>query len=88
MVDRFVHEGCRVIILDLNRLKGEAKAKAAENVRYVFGDVTARDTWEHVLSIAQKEYGRIDVVINNAGINHVASMSLWSERRNADGRHG
>lgn len=67
IVDRFSKEGCKVIFLDVNRVKGEAKAKSDQNLHFIFGDVALRETWEQALSVAQTEYGRIDVVVNNAG---------------------
>jgi 3-oxoacyl-[acyl-carrier protein] reductase len=67
IVDRFSKEGCKVLFIDLNKAKGEAKAEGNQNLHFIFGDVTLRETWEKALSIAQKEYGKIDVVINNAG---------------------
>lgn len=67
IVDRFSKEGCKVIILDINKVKAEAKTKSDPNLHFVFGSVSHRETWEQALSLAQTLYGRIDVVINNAG---------------------
>lgn len=67
IADRFLHEGCTVVLLDLNREKGEAKAGCDSNVHFLYGDVAHRETWEKALVVAREKYGRIDVVINNAG---------------------
>lgn len=67
IADRFLHEGCSVILLDLNREKGEAKAGCDPNVHFLYGDVAYRETWEKALVVAREKYGRVDVVINNAG---------------------
>ncbi|OBT78910.1 hypothetical protein VF21_02756 [Pseudogymnoascus sp. 05NY08] len=73
IVDRFSKEGCKVIFIDINKIDGEARAAADPNLRFLFGDITLRDTWEAALALAQKENGRINVVINNAGITHEPS---------------
>jgi 3-oxoacyl-[acyl-carrier protein] reductase len=67
IVGRFSKEGCKVIFLDINRVKGDAMAKADGNLHFIFGDVTIRETWVQALEFALKKFGRIDVVINNAG---------------------
>ncbi|KAH6981490.1 hypothetical protein EDB80DRAFT_873342 [Ilyonectria destructans] len=75
IVDRFHQEGCKVIFIDLNEAKGSAKAATSPNLTFIHGDVTSRAIWEQALSIAEKEYGRLDVVVNNAGITQVPSVS-------------
>lgn len=67
IADRFSREDWKVLILDLNKQKGEEKARSDPNVHYMYGDVTARSTWEEALATVVSEYGRIDVVVNNAG---------------------
>ncbi|KAH8817069.1 hypothetical protein F5884DRAFT_896764 [Xylogone sp. PMI_703] len=85
IADRFSKEGCRTIIIDIDKIKAEAKAKADPNIHFMFGDVTLRETWEEALSIAQTQYGRIDVVVNNAGITydpspvHTKSIDLYEK---------
>ncbi|OJJ60309.1 hypothetical protein ASPSYDRAFT_130004 [Aspergillus sydowii CBS 593.65] len=68
IADRFSNEGCRVIILDLNKQKGQEKAANDPNVHFLLGDVTRQDTWEQALAVAREKFGRLDVVVNNAGI--------------------
>lgn len=70
IADRFSKEKFQVILLDLNREKGECKSLQDPQLYYVYGDVTTRETWEHVLEVAIARYGRIDVVVNNAGAFH------------------
>ncbi|OQE41763.1 hypothetical protein PENCOP_c004G08170 [Penicillium coprophilum] len=67
IADRFSREGCKVIILDLNQVKGESKQRADPNITFLSGDVTRPETWKKALDLAQTNYGRIDVVVNNAG---------------------
>jgi NADP-dependent 3-hydroxy acid dehydrogenase YdfG len=66
-VDRFSKEGWNVILIDLNKDKGEAKASSNTKLQFLLGDVTNKETWEKALNLAQNDYGRVDVVVNNAG---------------------
>lgn len=62
-------EGARVVIGDI--LDGEGKALAAEigdAARYVHLDVTREDDWDAAVQTAVTEFGRLDVLFNNAGI--------------------
>ncbi|KAL5363122.1 hypothetical protein BJX96DRAFT_177794 [Aspergillus floccosus] len=68
IADRYSREGWKILILDLNQTKGEEKAANDPNIRFICGNVASRATWESALKLAQMEYGRVDVVVNNAGI--------------------
>lgn len=68
-MDRFSREGCKVIILDLDQVKGESKQRADQNIEFLLGDVTRPETWQNALALAQTTHGRVDVVVNNAGEN-------------------
>jgi NAD(P)-dependent dehydrogenase (short-subunit alcohol dehydrogenase family) len=67
IVDRFSQEGCKVIFVDLNREKGRVKAESDDHLHYIYGNVSQRETWVEVLAFAKEKYGRVDVVVNNAG---------------------
>lgn len=65
-----VDEGAKVVIGDI--LDEEGTALAAElgeaNARYVHLDVTDYAEWEAAVAVATEAFGRLDVVVNNAGI--------------------
>ncbi|MDI3315748.1 MAG: glucose 1-dehydrogenase [Mycobacterium sp.] len=64
-----VAEGATAVIGDI--LDGEGKALADElgaAARYVHLDVTDPDQWKTAVSTAVGEFGKLDVLINNAGI--------------------
>ena len=68
----FAREGAKVVIGDL--LDAEGRAVAAEiaeaggDCTYVHLDVTSEDGWRAAVETAVSEYGKVDVLVNNAGI--------------------
>ena len=67
IVDRFSTEGFQVIFIDLSQEKGEDKARSNEHLHFISGDVTLKETWEQALRVGEEMFGRVDVVVNNAG---------------------
>ncbi|MCW2662880.1 MAG: fabG3 [Mycobacterium sp.] len=64
-----VEEGAKVVIGDI--LDDEGKALAAEigdAARYVHLDVTQPDQWDAAVATATGEFGKLNVLVNNAGI--------------------
>jgi 3alpha(or 20beta)-hydroxysteroid dehydrogenase len=65
-----VEEGAKVVIGDL--LDDEGAALAAElgeeHARYVHLDVTDYAQWETAVATAAEAFGRLDIVVNNAGV--------------------
>lgn len=76
---KLVAEGARVVIGDL--LDGDGKALAEElapNVTFVHLDVTKPDDWEAAVATAVSTYGRLDVLVNNAGIVNWGSIEEYT----------
>ena len=64
-----VEEGARVVIGDLLDEEGAALAEElGENARYVHLDVTSEEDWAAAVELAVSEFGKLDVLFNNAGI--------------------
>ncbi|MFE5137746.1 SDR family NAD(P)-dependent oxidoreductase [Streptomyces fagopyri] len=63
----FVREGARVVLADVLDDQGEALAKEI-GARYVHLDVRGEDDWRAAVAVAKEAYGRIDGLVNNAGI--------------------
>ena len=68
----FAEEGAKVGIVDLReedlkRTKAQAKEKGFE-LKIFVGDVSKKDQIEKVIRQLVEEFGRIDVLVNNAGI--------------------
>lgn len=64
-----VAEGARVVIGDLLDEEGRALAdELGERARYVHLDVTSEEDWAAAVETTVAEFGRLDVLFNNAGI--------------------
>lgn len=67
--ERFVEEGARVIIADVNEKEGEATARnLGPEVTFFPLDVSDRKAVQGVIDEIARKYETIDVLINNAGI--------------------
>ncbi|MFF4952720.1 SDR family NAD(P)-dependent oxidoreductase [Streptomyces chattanoogensis] len=66
----FVAEGARVVLGDVLDGPGEALAKelGEGRARYVHLDVSQEADWEAAVAAAKAAYGKIDGLVNNAGI--------------------
>jgi 3alpha(or 20beta)-hydroxysteroid dehydrogenase len=64
-----VAEGATVVIGDLLDEEGTALAKElGDAARFVHLDVTSDDDWRSAVELTISEFGRLDVLFNNAGI--------------------
>jgi NAD(P)-dependent dehydrogenase (short-subunit alcohol dehydrogenase family) len=68
----FAREGARVVFGDLldtegRQLEAEIRGAGGE-VTYLHLDVTREDDWRAAVGAAVNRYGRLDVLVNNAGI--------------------
>ena len=65
----FAAEGARVVIGDVLDDRGSAVADGpGRRCRYVHHDVTSEDDWAAAVATAVNAFGRLDVLVNNAGI--------------------
>ncbi|MDM5314518.1 3-hydroxybutyrate dehydrogenase [Fictibacillus sp. b24] len=74
----FAENGSKVVLTDLN---AEGVKKAAEELKSLGheaiglkADVTSEEDIKNMIETAHKEYGRVDVLINNAGLQHVSPI--------------
>jgi NAD(P)-dependent dehydrogenase (short-subunit alcohol dehydrogenase family) len=71
IAERFLREKAKVIIADIDAKAGHKAEQALRKigtVSYVHCDVSARLDVHNLIAGAIDEYGRIDVLVNNAGI--------------------
>src|SRR5215211_6664205 len=76
----FAAEGARVVVADL--LDDEAKAVAAAcgaDAVYEPLDVTDAGAWRRVVDATMARWGRIDVLVNNAGIFRILGIADTTE---------
>lgn len=70
----FVAEGARVALADLNERDGEALARSLDEAAgagaalFLRTDVTDLKDLEALIAAAERQFGRVDVMFNNAGI--------------------
>lgn len=72
-VRRFVAEGAKVVIGDLQEEKGEAiAAELGAGVAFIRTDVGVEAEVQAMVNLAVETYGRLDCMFNNAGFGGVA----------------
>jgi 3alpha(or 20beta)-hydroxysteroid dehydrogenase len=79
----FAAEGARVYLTDVLAEDG-AKTAADVGATFIAHDVTSEAEWAQVVARIVEEAGRIDVLVNNAGIFRVVpmtqtSLDLWQQ---------
>lgn len=71
---RFAEEGCAVLVNDVARDAGEAVAEsiraAGGRAAFVAGDVSRHADVQGLLDASLLAFGRLDIVVNNAGTTH------------------
>ncbi len=72
----FAAEGARVVLGDVLDADGErVAASLGERAVYRHHDVSTEESWTSFVGLARERFGRIDVLVNNAGILHVAPIA-------------
>jgi 3alpha(or 20beta)-hydroxysteroid dehydrogenase len=74
---RFVAEGAKVVLGDVLDADGEVVAKelGSEAALYRHHDVTSKDDWDAIVSSAVDTFGRLDVLVNNAGVFRITPLA-------------
>ena len=69
---RFAGEGASIVIADLNKEGGEAAVRDCKenggNAVFQLTDVTSEENIKGAVDRAMKEFGRVDIMYNNAGL--------------------
>ena len=79
---RFAEEGARVILTDINPA-GEAVVRQI-GATWRPQDVTSEDGWRALVAEVTETHGRLDVLVNNAGIGGTAGEPTGPETANLD----
>jgi 3alpha(or 20beta)-hydroxysteroid dehydrogenase len=73
-----VTEGAKVVIGDILDDEGKAVAdELGEAARYVHLDVTQPDQWQAAVSTAVQDFGKLNVLVNNAGIVNLGPLKTF-----------
>lgn len=66
-----IREGARVVIGDVRVEEGlRVVQELGDAAHFVQLDVTLPQDWKAAVEVAEREFGRLDILINNAGIAH------------------
>ena len=82
-------EGAAVAVTDIDDLRGPELVagigKAGHEAIYLHQDVTSEERWVEVVAEVEKRFGRLDILVSNAGIGiavpSITEMSLADWRR-------
>jgi 3alpha(or 20beta)-hydroxysteroid dehydrogenase len=70
---RYVEEGARVVLTDvLDERAGAVVDELGPSARFLHLDVTDEAAWQSVVDEVRRQEGRLDVLVNNAGVLHLA----------------
>lgn len=70
----FSDRGATVILADVLDEEGERTAGEIERAEYAHLDVTSEEEWDTVVADVIDRHGRLDVLVNNAGIAPVSQL--------------
>ncbi len=87
----FAAEGAKVVLADITEDAGAAlAAEIGGDARFQKLDVTSEADWEALVAATLSAFGRIDVLINNAGVSgshpDVLNTATWDEQMNVNAR--
>jgi len=75
MGELFASHGATVVLTDVLDDQGEQTAAGIADASYRHLDVRSEGEWEQVVGDVMSAHGRIDVLVNNAGIDLVKKLS-------------
>jgi 3alpha(or 20beta)-hydroxysteroid dehydrogenase len=72
----FAQHGATVVLTDVEDGGGEALARELPgSAMYVHHDVTDHASWDGLMAIVGAQHGRVDVLVNNAGVYRTAPLT-------------
>lgn len=82
IANRYVNEGARVILADLNsELLQEAKENLGDACATAITNVTIESDIKQAIAIGVKQFGKIDIGVNSAGLGTYAPITEQTEEQ-------
>ena len=76
---RLAEEGASLVLTDINLTEGEKLSdEIGDSAIFLEQDVSDEKSWEIVIAKAVKEFGRLDALVNNAGIAPISNIEQTS----------
>lgn len=72
---RLAASGAQVVLSDIQQDKGRAAAATVENTTFIYADVAREGDIERLIEQTLEQFGRLDIVVNNAWAGKVASAT-------------
>jgi 3-oxoacyl-[acyl-carrier protein] reductase len=71
MAKRFAEEGAKIVVADINFRGAQRVAEAiGDQAVCVQTDVSQKAEFDEMMDVTMKAFGRVDVMVNNAGFTH------------------
>jgi 3-oxoacyl-[acyl-carrier protein] reductase len=71
MAKRFAEEGAKVVVADINFRGAQKVAQSiGDNAVCVQTDVSLKSEFDEMMDVTMKAFGRVDIMVNNAGYTH------------------
>lgn len=90
IVLRFAEEGAKIAVADLNDEKGQEVATHLNSLHgkdtaiYVRANVADKQDVQNLVDTVVKHFGRVDIMVNNAGVSHRNQSMLDIDDKMAD----
>lgn len=82
---RFAEEGAKIVINDVNEADAQSAVKKIKDMSgqavAVIGSVAQREIVQKMVDTAVKEFGTLDIIVNNAGITRDAMLHKMTDQQ-------